>query len=53
MAKKVKRAKRSTGKKDAYGFPKIATRDTKSVVKDWKKTFSTGKGGFGSAYGGK
>jgi len=46
MAKKVKRAKRSSSKKDAYGFKKIALKSTDAQAKDFMKTAKTGKMGW-------
>jgi hypothetical protein len=48
MAKKVKRAKKGTGAKDAYGFKKIASRSTDAQSKDFMKTVKTGKMGWSS-----
>ena len=39
----AKRLKKSTGKKDAYGFKKIATKSTDAQAKDFMKTVKTGK----------
>jgi hypothetical protein len=43
MAKKVKRAKKSTGGKDAYGFKKIATKSTAAQSKSFMETVKSGK----------
>jgi hypothetical protein len=46
MARKVKRAKKGTGGKDAYGFKKIATKGVDAQAKDFMKTVKTGKMGW-------
>ena len=46
MAKKVKRAKGTSRKKDAYGFPIIARKNTDAQAKDFMKTAKTGKMGW-------
>lgn len=46
MAKKVKRAKRASSTKDAYGFKKIAMKSTDATAKDFMQTVKTGKMGW-------